>query len=106
MPNIVRRPGRKYRSQVRPAIPYPLPSNCWLCGRFGHGALTYPKRTCERCGVTWFALLPGIGPRDPVVREFELNGMRDRYLKKAHPDLLDIFGDFIDHSREKLPCPA
>lgn len=91
------------------ALPkYPVPSNCWLCGRFGHGARSGCLRRCEACDVRWHELLPGTDPRKPVDRERELGKLRAKYMPAG--DLTgrpaDIFDDFIDHATVKLGCPA
>jgi len=95
------------KSVQYPRVQYPLPSNCWLCGRFGCGSKDSPKRWCHGCGVTWYAILPGVNPYAPVDRVYELRKIRARYLPRGVEGTgTDIFDNFIDHAEVKLPCPA
>lgn len=97
------------RTMVANLPKYPVPSHCWLCGRFGHGARSSALRRCEACGVRWHALLPGTDPRKPVDRARELEKLRNRYLTHGlagSPWEPDIFDDFLDHATVKLACPA
>lgn len=90
-------------------VKYPLPSHCWLCGRFGRGARRYANRRCDHCGCQWFERLPG-APR--VVGQLDLVDLLMPKLDLAkwrmQPDkwYADQFNQLIDHSRAHVPCPA
>lgn len=86
---------------------YPVPSRCWLCGRFGNGPRSYPQRKCLRCDVTWYSVMPGIDPAAPVNRDYEMDRLRGKYLPRGHVGRpWDYFDDFIDHGEVKLASPA
>jgi hypothetical protein len=84
-------PGRpvarpRWEDPQRPPIKlaeYPTGSHCWICGRFGSGGRAWPQRSCARCDVTWYQLLPGVNPREPLDRSYEHSKARKNYLGRS-----------------------
>jgi hypothetical protein len=85
---------------------YPLPSRCWLCGRYVTGNRDYGLRRCERCDVSWTERLPGYqGAMVPGLEGMQLL-LSAKWPLRRHAEYADQFDLLIDHAVVNISCPA
>lgn len=85
---------------------YPLPSRCWLCGRFVTGSRDYGLRRCERCDVAWTERLPTSPPAVTNSLEGIQLLLAGKWPLRRHAEYADQFDLIIDHAKVSISCPA
>lgn len=85
---------------------YPLPSRCWLCGRYVSGSREYGLRRCERCDVAWTDRLPTSGPATANSLEGIQLLLAGKWPLRRHAEYADQFDVIIDHGSVDIGCPA